>query len=71
MWLKITIVLLLAALAISLFSGLFFLMKDTDNSGRLVNALSVRIVLTVLVVILIAYGFWSGQLGWNTPWLHS
>lgn len=71
MWLKITILLLLAALAVSLFSGLFFLMKDTDNSGRLVNALSVRIVLTVLVVILIAYGFWSGQLGWNTPWLHN
>lgn len=70
MWLKVTILLLLAALAVSLFSGLFFLMKDTDNSGRLVNALSVRIVLTVLVVGLIAYGFWSGQLGWHTPWLH-
>lgn len=70
MWLKLTILLLLAALAVSLFSGLFFLMKDTGNRGRLVTALTVRIVLTVAVVILLVYGFWTGQLGWNAPWLH-
>ena len=70
MWLKLTILLLLAALAVSLFSGLFFLMKDTGNQGRLVTALTVRIGLTVAVVVLLVYGFWSGQLGWNAPWLH-
>ncbi len=70
MWLKLTILLLLAALAVSLFSGLFFLMKDTGNQSRLVTALTVRICLTVAVVVLLAYGFWSGQLGWNAPWLH-
>ena len=70
MWLKLTILLLLAALAVSLFSGLFFLMKDTGNQGRLVTALTVRISLTVVVVLLLVYGFWSGQLGWNAPWLH-
>lgn len=70
MWLKVTILLLLAALAVSLFSGLFFLMKDTGNQGRLVTALTVRISLTVAVVLLLVYGFWSGQLGWNAPWLH-
>lgn len=70
MWLKLTILLLLAALAVSLFSGLFFLMKDTGNQGRLVTALTVRIGLTVAVVVLLVYGFWTGQLGWNAPWLH-
>ncbi|WP_150305703.1 twin transmembrane helix small protein [Pseudomonas saliphila] len=70
MWLKLAILILLAALVASLFSGLFFLMKDTERSDRLVSALTVRISLTVAVVLLIAYGFWSGQLGWNTPWLH-
>lgn len=70
MWLKLAIVVLLAAIVISLFSGLFFLMNDSDNRGRLVTALSVRISLTVLLMALIAWGFWSGALTWGTPWLH-
>ena len=70
MWLKLGILILLAALVASLFSGLFFLMKDNERSTRLVSALTLRISLTVAVVALIAYGFWSGQFGWNTPWLH-
>ncbi|HDZ58244.1 MAG TPA: twin transmembrane helix small protein [Pseudomonas xinjiangensis] len=69
MWLKLAILVLLAALVTSLFSGLFFLMKDTGSSNRLVHALTVRIALTVALMGLIAFGFWSGQLGWNTPWL--
>ncbi|MAD01841.1 hypothetical protein CNQ84_12860 [Pseudomonas abyssi] len=70
MWLKLVIVILLALILISLFSGLFFLMKDTDGRGRLVTALSVRIGLTVLLMALIAWGFWAGRLTWHTPWLH-
>lgn len=70
MWLKLVILALLLAILVSLFSGLFFLVKDTDGQSRLVNALSVRITLTVAVMVLIAYGFWSGQFTWNTPWLH-
>ncbi|GMQ52609.1 MULTISPECIES: DUF2909 domain-containing protein [Halopseudomonas] len=70
MWLKLAIVMLLALIVISLFSGLFFLMKDSSGRGRLVTALSVRISLTILLMGLIAWGFWSGNLVWNTPWLH-
>ncbi|WP_022962071.1 twin transmembrane helix small protein [Halopseudomonas pelagia] len=70
MWLKLVILALLLAIVVSLFSGLFFLVKDTNGSGRLVTALSVRIGLTVAIMLLIAYGFWSGQFAWNTPWLH-
>ncbi|WP_373187922.1 twin transmembrane helix small protein [Halopseudomonas sp.] len=70
MWLKLVILALLLAILISLFSGLLFLVKDTDGQSRLVTALSVRIGLTVAVMLLIAYGFWSGQFTWNTPWLH-
>ncbi|MFO7706315.1 MAG: twin transmembrane helix small protein [Halopseudomonas sp.] len=69
MWLKLVILALLLAIVVSLFSGLFFLVKDTNGSGRLVTALSVRIGLTVAIMLLIAYGFWSGQFAWNTPWL--
>ena len=70
MWLKLAIVMLLALIVISQFSGLFFLMKDSSGRGRLVTALSVRISLTILLMGLIAWGFWSGNLVWNTPWLH-
>lgn len=70
MWLKLTILALLLAILVSLFSGLFFLVKDTGGQSRLVTALSVRIALTVATMLLIAYGFWSGQFVWNTPWLH-
>jgi|TARA_R110001606_G_scaffold399268_1_gene583127 hypothetical protein len=70
MWLKLVILALLLAIVVSLFSGLFFLVKDVNGQSRLVTALSVRIALTVTVMLLIAYGFWSGQFTWNTPWLH-
>lgn len=70
MWLKLVILALLLAILVSLFSGLLFLVKDTNGESRLVTALSIRIGLTVAVMLLIAYGFWSGQFTWNTPWLH-
>lgn len=70
MLLKLVILILLVALIASLFSGLFYLMKDTDNTGRVFTALSFRIGLTVALMLLVTWGFWSGQLGWNTPWLH-
>lgn len=58
--LKAAIVLLLLATLISLFSGLFFLVKDEGKTSRLVNALTVRVTLTALTVALIAWGFYSG-----------
>ncbi|EZQ18008.1 hypothetical protein CF98_25235 [Halopseudomonas bauzanensis] len=66
---KIIIVLLLAAIVISLFSGALFL-RDADSGDRLLSALTVRISLTVVVMLLIAWGLWSGQLQWGAPWLH-
>lgn len=69
MWLKIIIVLLLVAIVISLFSGALFL-RDAESGGRLLNALTLRISLTVMVMVLIAWGLWSGQLQWGAPWLH-
>src|SRR5690606_41570554 len=69
MWLKAIIVLLLAAILLSLFSGAFFL-RNASSGGRLFTALSVRISLTVLLVLLVAWGLWSGQLQWGAPWLH-
>lgn len=60
--LKAAIVLLLVATVISLFSGLFFLVKDEGSGARLLTALSVRVSLTALTIALIAWGFYTGQL---------
>ncbi|KAF0861933.1 twin transmembrane helix small protein [Pseudomonas sp. TKO26] len=66
--LKAAIVLMLIATVISLFSGLFFLVKDDSQSKRLVTALSVRVCLAAITVGLIAWGFFSGQLVSHAPW---
>lgn len=66
--LKAAIVLMLIATVISLFSGLFFLVKDDSSANRLVIALSVRVALAAITVGLIAWGFYSGQLVSHAPW---
>jgi hypothetical protein len=66
--LKIAIVLFLLATVVSLFSGLFFLVKDEGRSSRVVNSLTVRVTLTALTVALIAWGFYSGQLVPQVTW---
>jgi hypothetical protein len=62
---KLIVLLLLAAVVISLFSGLFFLAKDKDhpNSPRLLNALKVRVALSIALVAFLVVSY---QLGWIT-----
>ena len=59
---KIIVVLFLIAIIGSLFSGLFFLMKDKGASDRTVKALTVRVSLSVLLFILLMIGFATGLL---------
>jgi uncharacterized membrane protein len=66
--LKAAIVLMLIATMISLFSGLFFLVKDDSSSNRVVKALTVRVCLAAITVTLIAWGFYSGQLVSHVTW---
>jgi len=65
--LKAAIVLMLLATVASLFSGLVFLVKDDENSTRLLKALTVRVTLAALTVSLVAYGLISGQLVSHAP----
>ncbi|WP_373083967.1 DUF2909 domain-containing protein [Zhongshania sp.] len=68
MWLKIVIVVLFVGLVISLFSGLFFLIQDQGKTMRTWQSLSVRLVLAVLLMSFITYGFYTGKLGSKAPW---
>ena len=66
--LKAAIVLLLLATLASLFSGLFFLVRDQGRSSRLVNALTLRALLAGATLALVAWGFYSGQLVSHVTW---
>ncbi|MBH3348080.1 twin transmembrane helix small protein [Pseudomonas putida] len=65
--LKAAIVLMLLATIASLFSGLVFLVKDDENSTRLLKALTVRVTLAALTIVLVAWGLLSGQLVSHAP----
>jgi len=59
---KIIVVLFLFLIIGSLFSGLFYLVKDKGTSERTVRALTVRISLSVLLFILLMPGYATGLL---------
>ncbi len=57
---KIVILILLAAVVASLFSGLYFVYKDKGTTNRAVTALTIRIVLSVLVFALLIGSYYFG-----------
>lgn len=61
---KLIIAVLLLAILVSLFSGLFFLIKDSSQSKRTLRALSLRVGLQVA---LIAFLLLATTLGWIHP----
>jgi len=61
---KVLVVLLLLAILVSLFSGLFFLNRDQGNSRRTLNALTWRISLSVLLFLLLFVAYFNG---WIEP----
>ncbi|MBD3658559.1 MULTISPECIES: twin transmembrane helix small protein [Marinobacter] len=66
--LKIAIAVLLLAVVVSLFSGLFFLIRDGGKTNRVVNSLAIRVALSVLLLVLIIIALWHGDLSLNpTP----
>lgn len=65
--LKTAILFLLLAMVVSLFSGLFFLVKDEGRTSRVAYALTLRVILAALLVVLMLWGFFSGQLAAAPP----
>lgn len=58
----IIILIILAAIIVSLFSGLYFMLHDRGQSTRAVKALTMRIVLSLLLFALLIAGYRTGLL---------
>ena len=57
---KIVIIILLFAVIVSLFSGLYFVYKDKGQSNRAVISLTIRISLSVLVFVILMVSYYFG-----------
>ena len=57
---KIVVIILLLAVIVSLFSGLFFIYRDKGQSNRAVTALTIRIVLSILVFAILIGSYYFG-----------
>ncbi len=68
MWLKPAIIIVFILLLISLFSGLLFLIKDQGGSKRTLSSLTIRVILTVVLLLLVSYGVLTGKLKSQAPW---
>ena len=61
---KAVIIAVLIVILLSLTKGLHFLMKDDDQSKRMVKSLTIRVVLSIFLFLLILFGYW---MGWIAP----
>jgi hypothetical protein len=59
---KALIILILLVIVGSLFSGLFYLVRDKGTSERTVRALTIRISLSLLLFVLLMIGYATGLL---------
>ncbi|HBR96993.1 MAG TPA: twin transmembrane helix small protein [Gammaproteobacteria bacterium] len=65
LFVKFIVVILLLFVIVSLFSGLFFLVKDKGETKRTVKALTLRIAISVLAIVVIIIAFATGLLKTN------
>ena len=65
LFVKFIVILLLCFIIVSLFSGLFFLVKDKGQTNRVVNALTLRIGLSVLAIVIIIFAAATGMIELN------
>ncbi len=65
LFVKFIVILLLGFVIVSLFTGLYFLVKDKGQTNRTVNALSVRIGLSILAIVIVVIAGATGVIEIN------
>jgi branched-subunit amino acid transport protein AzlD len=61
---KTLLLFILIIILLSLTRGLHFLIKDKDQSRKMLKSLTIRISLSVLLFIMILFGYY---MGWLVP----
>ena len=61
---RIIILIALAGILLSLGSALFYLVRDKGSTNRTVNALTVRVGISVGLFLFILFSYW---MGWIQP----
>ena len=61
---RIVIVIALIGILFSLGSALFYLMRDKGTTNRTVNALTVRVAISIALFLFILFSYW---MGWIAP----
>ena len=67
---KIIVIILFLANIVALGAALRALLTEqTDSSGNTVKYLTIRVILAVALLAVVAVGLITGQLGASAPWL--
>ena len=59
---KTIAIILLLLILLSLLSGVVFLFKDAGNQKRMVTSLTIRVVLSVLLILVLVVGYFTGSI---------
>ena len=54
---NLLIIVVMIGILVSLGAGLFFLVRDSGKSERIVVSLTIRVALSALLLVLLAWGF--------------
>ncbi len=60
---KLIVTVLLIAIVASLVIGLFYLVRDDQNSQRVLKALKIRVALSAVLVIFLLLSYYMGWMG--------
>jgi hypothetical protein len=64
---NLLILTVMLGILVSLGAGLFFLVRDRGRSERTVISLSIRVALSVLLLVLLAWGLVNRFMGSGSP----
>ncbi|NCF72306.1 MAG: twin transmembrane helix small protein [Gammaproteobacteria bacterium] len=59
---KLIVFALLAAIIISLGSGLFFLSRDESDSRKVLTALKIRVALSAILILFLVVSYYMGYI---------
>ena len=61
---RTVVIVALCAVVVALFSALYFLYRDRGRGYRVVNALAIRVVLSMALIAFLVFSYW---MGWISP----